>query len=119
LSTSQDSPSRGRCENEQFRDITPNSTASSSGSSDYKGGSSRRAFLAAALTAVFRGQVHAEKPAAHLETITQWLRASQKTRRRALPSCLNRIRAMMPPSMHRRLARCGPRGPQSLSVLLQ
>jgi hypothetical protein len=94
LSTSQDSHSRGRYENEQFRDITPNSTPCSFRGGDYGRGSSRRVFMGAALTAVLRGQVHVEKSAPHLETVTQWLRASQKTRRLALPSGLDRIREM-------------------------
>ena len=99
METSQNSPFRGRCENETFRDSTPNWPACSSQGGDYSFGSSRRVFIVAALTAVLRRQVHAEKSAPHLETVTQWLRASQKTRRLALPSCRDRIRAM-DPSIH-------------------
>jgi Asp-tRNA(Asn)/Glu-tRNA(Gln) amidotransferase A subunit family amidase len=62
--------------------------------------SHRRAFLFAGMAAAAGGgAVDAEAPAPALETMTQWLKASEQMRRLALPSCLDRIRTMEP-SIH-------------------
>jgi len=60
----------------------------------------RRAFLFAGMAAAAgRRALYADAPAPALRTLTQWLQVSPEMRRRALPSCLDRIRAMEP-SIH-------------------
>jgi Asp-tRNA(Asn)/Glu-tRNA(Gln) amidotransferase A subunit family amidase len=62
--------------------------------------SDRRSFLVAGVTAaVGRAAVYADEPTPVLETMTQWLDASPKTRRLALQPCLDRIKGMEP-SIH-------------------
>lgn len=60
----------------------------------------RRTLLCAGFAAaVGRVAMYAKEQIPPLETMTQWLNASLKTRRRALRPCLDRIRAM-DPSIH-------------------
>src|SRR5262245_58829523 len=60
----------------------------------------RRTFLFTGLAAGMRGEVmYGDKQIPHLETVTHWLNASLETRRLALRSCLDRIRAL-DPSIH-------------------
>jgi Asp-tRNA(Asn)/Glu-tRNA(Gln) amidotransferase A subunit family amidase len=54
----------------------------------------RRTFLFAALAAAGGAATGATKQIPRLETLTQWLNASSKTRHLALQQCLDRIRAM-------------------------
>src|ERR1700757_1519023 len=55
----------------------------------------RRTLLFASFaTAMAGAAAYAAEPTAPLETMTQWLNASRKTRRIALQPCINRIRAM-------------------------
>jgi Asp-tRNA(Asn)/Glu-tRNA(Gln) amidotransferase A subunit family amidase len=54
----------------------------------------RRTFLFAALAAAGGAATGATKQISRLETLTQWLNASSKTRHLALQQCLDRIRAM-------------------------
>src|SRR5215471_2289692 len=55
----------------------------------------RRTFLFTGLAAGMRGAaMYGDKHIPDLETLTQWLNASLKTRRLALQSCLDRIRAL-------------------------
>src|SRR6266478_3513677 len=54
----------------------------------------RRTFLFAALAAAGGAATGATKQIPRLETLTQWLNASSKTRHLALEQCLDRIRAM-------------------------
>jgi Asp-tRNA(Asn)/Glu-tRNA(Gln) amidotransferase A subunit family amidase len=58
----------------------------------------RRTFLIAGIAAVV-SRAYADNSTPPLETMTQWLKASPKTRKLALQSCLDRIRAMEP-SIH-------------------
>lgn len=62
--------------------------------------SDRRTFLVAGITAAAgQAAVYADEPTPLLETMTQWLDASSKTRKLALRPCLDRIQAMEP-SIH-------------------
>jgi Asp-tRNA(Asn)/Glu-tRNA(Gln) amidotransferase A subunit family amidase len=54
----------------------------------------RRTFLFGALAAAGGAATGATKQISRLETLTQWLNASSKTRHLALQQCLDRIRAM-------------------------
>ena len=59
----------------------------------------RRTFVFAGFAAAMDAAVDNPLETPRLETLTQWLDASRKTRRAALQSCLDRIRAM-DPSIH-------------------
>jgi Asp-tRNA(Asn)/Glu-tRNA(Gln) amidotransferase A subunit family amidase len=60
----------------------------------------RRGFLGASLAAVLaRASTRGEENPASLETLTDWLKATPETRRRARQSCLDRIHSM-DPSIH-------------------
>src|SRR5215813_9019393 len=59
----------------------------------------RRTFVFAGFAAAMDAAVGNPLETPRLETLTQWLNASRKTRRAALQSCLDRIRAM-DPSIH-------------------
>ena len=59
----------------------------------------RRTFVFAGFAAAMDAAVGNPLETPRLETLTQWLGASRKTRRAALQSCLDRIRAM-DPSIH-------------------
>ena len=59
----------------------------------------RRTFVFAGFAAAMDAAVGNPLETPRLETLTQWLDASRKTRRAALQSCLDRIRAM-DPSIH-------------------
>jgi len=61
----------------------------------------RRTFILACLSALMNdaATAYADNQARPLETFTQWLNASVKTRRLALQSCLDRIHAV-DPSIH-------------------
>src|SRR5215471_17381566 len=59
----------------------------------------RRTFVFAGFAAAMDAAVGNPLETPRLETLTQWLYASRKTRRAALQSCLHRIRAM-DPSIH-------------------
>jgi Asp-tRNA(Asn)/Glu-tRNA(Gln) amidotransferase A subunit family amidase len=54
----------------------------------------RRTFLFSALAAAGGATIGATTKTPRLETLTQWLNASRKTRQLALQQCLDRIRAM-------------------------
>jgi len=59
----------------------------------------RRTFIFAGLAAAMKAAMGNRAEPPRLETLTQWLAASRKTRQAALGSCLDRIRSM-DPSIH-------------------